>query len=348
MINQRVLFSLRKLDMMSCRPSHGSALQLMQQLLAPKNQFQVCTTRIVHTREALPCADEEYRNALSGNKALKLFHFYDNYETKYRHVRRVISRGGNFSNAMYAIYQMCLDHGWQFIYYTDEPSSDYWMTTELHGSTFGKVFLSSRDNNMTVEMRNIERYESDVVLEQKRDDTLIVERGGASIEAKQGVDLLGEFLTREIGSEPTNILLPSGTGTTSLFLSRYLSENQPMTKLWTVPCVGRTCYLYDQMQDTFPDRAWIETNIHCIESKSKFRRFAQPHPQVYHFWKEFKELYDIELDLIYAPKTLLSFVDKLKEQPELAEQKWIYIHTGGEAGNVSQLRRYSKQQIRNT
>lgn len=312
----------------------GPMLQLSQ-----VKKFELCKIQLGSHVPPLHSGDH-FQEALSGNKICKLFHYYKEKE-KYRLVKRVLCRGGNYSNTLYAIYQLCLDMQWDLHYFTSNIPREAVMQ-----SIFSQVFLNKdRNSDIRVQLYDMVDYDRMVEQERIREDSLIIERGGASIKAKEGVDLLGEALKRHIeenyAEKAVNILLPSGTGTTCLFLAKYFDEHQVNARVWTVPCVGKTNYLYAQMFELFPDMEWIRGHIHSFDSKSKFRRFAQPQLELYKFWKQFKELYGVELDLIYAPKTLLSFCDLLHKNIHLHNGNWIYIHTGGEGGNVSQLQRYN-------
>jgi 1-aminocyclopropane-1-carboxylate deaminase len=329
-------FHIQRLAPSSCQSLTGPILQLAQ-----LKRFELCKIQLgSHFTPTLqPFVGDHFQEALSGNKICKLCHYYREKD-KYRLVRRVLCKGGNYSNALYAIYQLCLDMQWDLHYFTSNIPREAAMQ-----SIFSRVFLNKdRNIGIRVQLHDVMDYDRMVEQEKMREDSLVIERGVASIKAKEGVDLLGEALKRHAeenyAQESVNILLPSGTGTTCLFLAKYLDKHQVNAQVWTVPCVGKTDYLYTQMFELVPDMEWIREHIHSFDSKSKFRRFAQPRLEFYEFWKQFKELYGIELDLIYATKTLLSFCDLLHKNTDLYNENWIYIHTGGEAGNVSQLQRY--------
>ena len=273
------------------------------------------------------------REALSGNKILKLHHWL--YSSKYNHVKNVVSRGGNQSNAMYAIHQLCVERKWNFNYFTTVPKHS------VHPqSNFAKVFHSNAGNATVFDANSYDEH----VRRFDPSETLVIPQGACCPEAQDGVDLVAEeihnYAEKELCGEPLNLLLPSGTGTTCAFFAKYFAKHQSNVKVWTVPCVGKTPYLYDQIYSIIPDRSFIENNIHTIESKSKYRNFAQPHPDLLHYWNQFQETYNVELDLIYAPKTLLTFNSMICADATLQRQNWLYLHTGGVTGNVSQLARY--------
>jgi 1-aminocyclopropane-1-carboxylate deaminase len=287
-----------------------------------RQSFYLCRTVTTTTHEAL-----------SGNKSWKLYHYYN--DQSYGHVKRVVSYGGNQSNAMYAIHQLCKDKQWHFHYFSNPIDNDD-VTVNSH---YHKVFLEKK--NSTIHDYEAEyKYYMDTVFDPA--DTLLIEQGACSEHAREGVERVAQqihsFALNELNGEELNILLPSGTGTSCAYLTQYFVRQNANIRVWTVPCVGNKAYLLDQMLKLVPDSTFLEKNIHIIEAKGKYRKFAHPHVDLYNYWKQFKDEYGIELDLIYAPKTLVTFEDTKLSRDGI----WMYLHTGGVTGNISQLNRYNK------
>ncbi len=156
--------------------------------------------------------------------------------------------------------------------------------------------------------------------------TLIVPEGVRTLEAKEGVEKLGLEILK---TKKRKVFLPSGTGTTALFLQKVLKKEG--VEVLTTACVGDENYLKAQFFTLEKDSFYHPT----ILMPKKRYRFGRLYPELFRLWKELKEKTKIEFDLLYDPigfKTLL--------EHNLLDENLLYIHQGGVEGNETMLDRY--------
>lgn len=257
-----------------------------------------------------------------GNKYRKLFHFLNRVD-----LPPLVSMGGNQSNAMAAIAALAHARKIPFTYYTrripgwlkEAPSGNYRLALEL-GARFVELDAS--------EYREAARRLSE-------GEEFFIPQGGAMEEAEPGVKILAEELelfAEERGIGRLNVFLPSGTGTTALYLARHAGES---LKVFTVPCAGDAAYLREQMArlESLPER-WPE--ILVPEKKTPFAKPEKAHLEMYLRLKEA----GIEFDLVYGPRCWLEVEKFVRKRPE---EEVLVVHTGGVEGNPTQLERYARK-----
>lgn len=255
----------------------------------------------------------------SGNKARKFYHFLVH---DFPSIKRVVSYGSNQSNAMYSLSVLCAMKGWEFIYFCDH------IPKILHEKPVGNFYYALQ-NGMKI-FTSASKKEDAQSLENEY--TLFIEEGGRQKESEEGITFLAKELEVDItraGIKDPFIFLPSGTGTTALFLQKHLSY-----PVFTCSCVGDTRYLQKQ---------WEMIDPYCfqpqiLESSRKYH-YGKLYPPLFELWQCLKERMGVEFDLVYDPigwKTLLEHLESLKGTP-------IYIHQGGLLGNVSMEERYKRK-----
>jgi 1-aminocyclopropane-1-carboxylate deaminase/D-cysteine desulfhydrase-like pyridoxal-dependent ACC family enzyme len=264
----------------------------------------------------------------SGNKARKFFYFLTN---DFPNIRRVVSYGSNQSNAMYSLSVLAKLKGWEFIYYTKHISK------YLKNNPSGNYKYALLNGMKMIVSENIPKRE-DI----EDEHTIFVEEGGRQLEAKFGIKMLAQEIKlwqQAKNIDNLNIFLPSGTGTTALFLQKYLLEidSRYHSIVYTTPCVGDIYYLKSQFD-------MLENN------PLKQPTIIRP-PKKYHFGKLYKELYliwrdvlyetAIEFDLLYDPVGWITLLNR----PKLFESSkpLMYIHQGGLKGNETMLERYVRK-----
>jgi len=251
----------------------------------------------------------------SGNKARKFLYFL---EKDFPAITTLVSHGSNQSNAMYSLSVLCKYKNWKFIYYTNHISS------YLKQNPQGNYKYALENEMNIIEDDSFEK--SDLEL----DDTLLfIEEGGALSEASYGLELLAHEISRYKTThtiENLKVFLPSGTGTSALFLQKYLD-----IEVLTCPCVGSEEYLKKQFFELEKDESLHPT----ILSTKKRYHFGKLYKENYIVWKELQKDTGIEFDLLYDPigwNTLLNNIDK--------NTTYLYIHQGGLIGNESMVQRY--------
>ena len=264
----------------------------------------------------------------NGNKARKLYFLLTGKLPK---IKKIISYGSMQSNAMYSLSLLAKMKNLEFIYYTR-------INKELLKNPLGNL-KCSLENGM--KLKNIK--EIDEILGEDRnyfsrckivDDTLIVPEGGRCKEAEIGIKILADEIikwAKENKKEKLKVFLPSGTGTTALFLQK----NLPFL-VFTTPCVGDENYLKKEFLSLEDNEKFHPKII----TTSKRYRFAKPYRELFDLWLDLKSKTDIEFDLIYD---MVGFKAILENS--LLDENLLYIHQGGLNGNVSMIKRYNLDKI---
>ena len=258
----------------------------------------------------------------SGNKARK-FHWFLNHE--FLHVNQVVSYGSNQSNAMYSLSVLARMKDWKFVYFSDHIS-DF-----LKENPVGN-YKYALENGMQF-IQSKKRAEDARNYKNKNKYTVLVEEGGRQKEAEYGIKILATEILEDIKKnniENPYIYLPSGTGTTALFLQKHLPF-----KVFTCSCVGSDEYLKEQWK-MVEDKNNIFPTI--LGSQKKYH-YGKLYRELYELWYELKNDMGITYDLMYDPvgwQKFLLHVDKIEGTP-------IFIHQGGIKGNESMLKRYERK-----
>jgi len=252
----------------------------------------------------------------TGNKARKFYYFFKN---DFKDINHIISYGSNQSNAMYSLSVLAKLKNWKFTYYTNHIPS--FLEQNPQGN-----YKYALENGMQIisgdyDINNIKLTKNQ----------LLINEGGAIEEAQYGIKLLAQELDDFIRSsnlKDVKIFLPSGTGTTALFLQKYLNY-----EVLTCACVGDEQYLKKQFNQ-------LETNINyhptILKTTKKFH-FGKLYKQNYQIWEKLKEQTDIEFDLLYDP---IGWQTLLAHYYHLNCKNIIYIHQGGIIGNETMQQRY--------
>ena len=258
----------------------------------------------------------------SGNKARK-FHYF--LQRDFPEIRRLVSYGSAQSNAMLSLSVLARMRGWDFVYYIDH------LPKYLREHPIGN-YRTALDNGMELRINSVPSEE------RRREDTLFVEEGGRQAEAQEGVRVLAREVFqwyKQQKLEGLTLFLPSGTGTTALYLSKAFMLLDAPIGVVTTPCVG--------------DAAYLRRQFAMLESEERFWPRIMDLPRKYHFGKLYPEFYEIwlklkaqsgvEFDLLYDPKGWLT----LLEYAERMEGPILYLHQGGLQGNESMLPRYRRK-----
>jgi len=254
----------------------------------------------------------------SGNKARKFHYFLEN---DFPNIKKIISYGSAQSNAMYSLSILAKMRGWEFEYFVEHIAE--YLLDNPHGN-----YKAALDNGMNLTVGSI----------QSTDDldknTLFIEEGGRQKEAEYGIKILANEIIdwqKENNIKELNIFLPSGTGTTALFLQKHLPDNM----VYTNPCVGDSTYLKKQFSELDEDEKYHPT----ILSLEKKHHFGKLYKDNYKIWLKLQQQTGVVFDLLYDPlgwRTLLA-------HPEVLNKPIVYIHQGGVLGNESMLPRYERK-----
>jgi len=268
--------------------------------------------------------DDLIHQDFSGNKARK-FHYY--FLNDFPKVKKLVSYGSNQSNAMYSLSVLAKMKGWEFDYYVDHIS-DY-----LRENPQGN-YRRAVENGMKI------RVQASGFRVQE-EEVLWIEEGGREKEAEFGIRILANEITewqKEQKIENLNIFLPSGTGTTALFLQKSILNLQSkhlMTKVFTTPCVGDSDYLKKQFLILEGDEKFHPTILN-LEKKYHFGKLYR---DSYEIWLKLRQQTGVEFDLLYDPKGWMTVM----AYPEIFTEPTLYIHQGGLIGNESMIPRYQRK-----
>ncbi len=287
----------------------------------------------------------------SGNKARKFYHFLIN---DFPNIKKLISYGSNQSNAMYSMSVLAKIKGWKFEYYTDHISEH--LSQNPHGNYAEALKNGMKiiaNNERIVEYCHCETlkksWQSSVSngLPQSfglRNDksVLFVNEGGRDKEASFGLEIMAkEIVDWQIANnlQELKIFLPSGTGTTALFLQKHCSllaaSYSLQTLVYTTPCVGDKEYLIKQFKELENNEIYYPI---IIEPKKKYH-FGKLYKELYIIWLKLQKQTGIEFDLLYDPIGWSAIMENL----DIFSKNTLYIHQGGLLGNISMMERYKRK-----
>ena len=261
--------------------------------------------------------DDLLHSDFSGNKARKFHYFLQN---EFPHITKLISYGSAQSNAMYSLSVLSKMRGWKFEYFVEHIAE--YLRENPHGNYAGALA-----NGMKLTIGSIESANNE-------DNVLTIEEGGRQKESEYGIKVLAhEIVEWQIKNsvDELNVFLPSGTGTTALYLQKHLSNSS----VYTCPCVGDEHYLKKQFIE-------LEENLNyhpTILTLDKKHHFGKLYPDNYKIWLKLQQQIGVEFDLLYDPlgwRVLLA-------HSELFSKPLLYIHQGGVLGNESMLPRYERK-----
>jgi 1-aminocyclopropane-1-carboxylate deaminase/D-cysteine desulfhydrase-like pyridoxal-dependent ACC family enzyme len=225
---------------------------------------------------------------------------------------------------MYSLSVLAKMRGWGFEYYVDHVP-DY-LKDNPHGN-----YKAALDNGMQITVGVMSRtYPKEV---------LFIEEGGRQKEAEYGIKILAKEISewqKKNNIDELNIFLPSGTGTTALFLQKaFVGEMTPQPTVYTCPCVGDSLYLKKQFTELEEDEKY-HPHIVTLDKKHHFGKLYKDN---YKIWLKLQQQTGVVFDLLYDPlgwRTMLA-------HPEVFSKPTLYIHQGGVLGNESMLPRYERK-----
>ncbi len=273
----------------------------------------------------------------SGNKARKFLYFL---EKDLKDIQKIVSFGSNQSNAMYSLSVLCKDKDIEFEYYTDH------IPDILKLNPVGNYKYALK-NGMKIKLFSDCKY--DFLIDNKNlfsktkmvKNTIFIPEGGRCDTSKYGINkLANEIIDYKNIKNIKNlkIFLPSGTGTTALFLQQSLIHAKDNSKVLTVACVGGSKYLREQFFSLEPNQ---KNHPEVLDDKKY--HFGKLNCELYKFWIELEKVTGIEFDLLYDPIGFNSMIKYIKSNTVKNDEKIMYIHQGGIKGNESMKQRYERK-----
>lgn len=258
----------------------------------------------------------------SGNKARKFFYFLEN---DFPHVKKLVGYGSAQANSLYSLSVLAKLKGLKLDFYVNHIAS--FLKQNPQGN-----YKASLENGANI----IEKNDVDIkefIQTNIKEDELFVEEGGRTFEASYGVKILADEIKEYLDVnklKDIKIMLPSGTGTTALFLQKYL-ENEVLT----VACVGGSEYLKKQFFYLEENEKYHPT---ILEMPKKYH-FGKLYKEFFSIYKELKEETKIDFELLYDPLGFLA----LTQSEYFENGKILYIHQGGLLGNETMIERYERK-----
>ncbi|QYJ80860.1 1-aminocyclopropane-1-carboxylate deaminase/D-cysteine desulfhydrase [Shewanella aegiceratis] len=280
--------------------------------------------------------DDLLHPEFSGNKARKFAYFLEN---DFPTVRQLIGYGSPQANSLYSLSALAKLKGWQLDFYVDHLPG--YLTEHPCGN-----YLAALNNgaNIIDLSRKTDRdgLDSEAYIRQRvltgSDEQLFVPEGGRCAFAEPGVAQLAREIASWKNAQPLNelvVFLPSGTGTTALYLQKQFLAIDPCISVMTCAVVGGDEYLKKQFLELEQDEA-----LHPqIIPAAKRYHFGKLYPEFYQMWHELEST-GIAFELLYDPLGWLCL--KQLWQQGLAAPV-LYLHQGGLLGNQSMLPRYRRK-----
>ena len=260
--------------------------------------------------------DDLLHSDFSGNKARKFYYFLKN---DLQGIEKIISYGSNQSNAMYSLSVLCKLKNLNFDYYV---------------SHLPHILSENPNGNYKESIKNGMNLIIGEVPQNFKENELFISEGGAVKEASFGIEILAneiKYWAKEQNFEDKKlkIFLPSGTGTTALYLQKFLPF-----EVFTCSCVGDDKYLKEQFL------ALEEKNHPKILKKEKKYHFGKLYIEFYFKHIELLKQTNIEFDLLYDSLGWIVFEEFVKNLENKDDFVFLYIHQGGVLGNKTMIERY--------
>lgn len=272
--------------------------------------------------------DDLLHHQFSGNKARKLSAWL---ELEQPEITTLMSKGGVQSNSLYSMAALAKLKGWQLKFYVERIPS--WLKNHPMGNYRGALELGAQIIETTDYNKVLEEHFREP--HQTQNHTLIIPEGGHCEKAMSGIQRLAQEIidwASQNAIQPVVVALPSGTGTTALYLHKFLKP--AAIEVLTCPCVGGKQYLIEQFtaleESDFP---------HILELENK-HHFAKLYEEDFRTWQQLCTDTGVEFDLLYDPMMwrCLSLW-----YPKNTDKHLLYVHQGGLLGNESMLPRYQRK-----
>lgn len=281
--------------------------------------------------------DDQLHPQFSGNKARK---FMGLLEGDFPNITTLIGYGSPQANSLYSLAALATLKEWHLDFYVDHipsflkenPKGNYRAALDLGANIIALNSLESAKQDDGSVLSSLDYIQH---IRHPKEHELFVPEGGRCGLAERGVNQLAQELIiwkEEQALTSLTVALPSGTGTTALFLHKHLKAHD--IKVITCACVGGNQYLTDQFLELG------ETDHPEILTPTKKHHFGKLYRHDYDIWKQLHDQTNVEFELLYDPLMWRCLVDWLPNNPNTT---LLYIHQGGLLGNESMLPRYIRK-----
>lgn len=280
--------------------------------------------------------DDLLHGAFSGNKARKFAYFLQH---DFPSVTTLVGYGSPQANSLYALTALAALKGWQLKFYVDHVAS--YIHQHPAGNYRAALALGAEiiDLSQCIDRQGLSCH--DYIAAQAwslHQDVLVVPEGGRCHQAQYGIDQLADEIIhwqQEQLRAPLRVVLPSGTGTTALYLQRRFWARKVDIQVYTAATVGGDSYLHQQFAE-------LEADSNCypkVVSLGQKYHYGKLYPQCLSVWQLACEC-GIEFDLLYDPVGLILLAQLLDKYPN---GDVMYLHQGGLLGNETMLPRYQRK-----
>lgn len=272
----------------------------------------------------------------SGNKARKFAYFL---EHEFKGIKKLIGHGSAQANSLYSMSALAKLKGWQLDFYVAHISEQVKQSVVgnyAESIAFGANVVDVSALALSPSLTTIEYIQQQVLPHEPA--ALFVPEGGRCEYAEFGVSQLGLEIMQWAGAQALPhlyVCLPSGTGTTALFLNKFFVEQGCNIQVITCATVGDEEYLTLQFRQLSPDSTFYPQ----ILPLPKKYHFGKLHSDCYKMWCQVCEQ-GIEFELLYDPVGFIALRDFLSSKGACDV---LYIHQGGVLGNQTMLPRYQRK-----
>lgn len=275
--------------------------------------------------------DDQLHQHFSGNKARK---FMLLLEQDHPSIDTLIGYGSIQANSLYSLAALCKIKGWRFEFYVHRIPA--WLKTNPTGNYRGALDLGAT----IIESRNLRQeaiHPLDYIQNIRKPTTncLVMPEGGRSYLSEYGIQALAHEIlnwSRYKSQHQFVVALPSGTGTTSLYLHKHLKKHN--IPVLTCACVGGKDYLFKQWLDLG------EQEFPTILTADYKHHFGKLYESEYRLWQTLERETNVEFDLLYDPYMWQCLLPWMEQNPD---KTVIYLHQGGLLGNESMEPRYQRK-----
>jgi len=250
-------------------------------------------------------------------------------------ITRIVSYGGNQSNAMLATAHLASEFGLDFLYVTRPPPSRFFKEQQSMESNLSQSMrLGMRLEAVEGDTSKLRAHARALAQEQA---ALLLPQGAGGKFAELGIRQLGEeiiaFQDAQNPMQPLTVVVPAGTGATAFFLHQHLLSRKDIEVI-TVPVATSPESLLLSMAQ-LAEQAHLSPSFPAL-LPSPIIRLATPQ-------RDYRRIYclmkrkGVEIDLLYAPKTLKAIFE---HWDRFKGRRVLFVHTGGTSGNATMLQRY--------
>lgn len=279
--------------------------------------------------------DDLLHPQFSGNKARKFRYFL---EQELPDIQLLVGYGSAQANSLYSMAALAALKGWHLQFYVDHLPQ--WLQQSPVGNYQAALALGADIIAVGGKEKHgitVEQYLRESILP-TLSAALYVPEGGRCQAAEYGVRQLAQEIHEWAINQKIaglKLFLPSGTGTTALYLSKYFYENKIDIEVLTCAVVGGDNYLRQQFAVLCND----ELCYPRIISSPKKYHFGKLYPEFYQIWQQLAKA-GVTFELLYDPLAWLLLLNYKQQYPQ---QTIMYIHQGGLLGNESMLPRYRRK-----